>query len=489
MKKGFTLVELISVIALLGILLVVVGTKGFGAFDKTKDKISIENENTIREAANFLMTEVKSCEGNEDIYGNLFDKYLTEDEKNNKPCEKLIEKATKKANGTGCLDIDLKYLIEKKYITSDGVKKINDKYSDYTIQGCLDPQTKKVIVSLPKEEDLTTTTTTTSSTTSTTTPKVEEVLAEPIINYNNPKTNYIYNSDNLKGQYFLEEIENNNINCNDDSGKTTCKTIEYQISGSSNFEKDYNYSRIYDLETENSELISGNHDEIFEPGQYKLIITAKNENGKTATIYYILNVIKYPYYSFGFYGPYYFDDGTIVTGELLLECLDQYGKGCYSYFNQLMYNGELIDWWNPGDNKIFDNLKEGYYDIYFEAVDEFGNATYETFEDAIYVYNTESCGYYQEECESYWVDNGYEDEYCEWYEYECNEDYIDGPCIDWTSAYQDNAGALDMESYCVEYEQIRVFDICEDKFCEPVWVENWQEEQICKNVWVEEPCY
>ena len=35
-KKGFTLVELLAVIVILGIIITITATKGFGAFDNTK---------------------------------------------------------------------------------------------------------------------------------------------------------------------------------------------------------------------------------------------------------------------------------------------------------------------------------------------------------------------------------------------------------------------------------------------------------------------
>lgn len=135
-KKGFTLVEIISVISILSLIIIVVATKGFGAFNNAKNTISEENKKAIYEAANVLMTEVKNCEGNDDIFDNLIGYFLSEETDENKTCEKLIEKA----KSDECLNIKLEYLIseENNYITSSGVKDFFDENKNYAVKGCLD---------------------------------------------------------------------------------------------------------------------------------------------------------------------------------------------------------------------------------------------------------------------------------------------------------------------------------------------------------------
>ena len=56
MKKGFTLVELLVVIVLLGLVIVITATSGFGAFNKTKKGIDkIEEDNLLEAARTFLV--------------------------------------------------------------------------------------------------------------------------------------------------------------------------------------------------------------------------------------------------------------------------------------------------------------------------------------------------------------------------------------------------------------------------------------------------
>ena len=61
-KKGFSLVELIGVIALLGLIIVIATSSGLGAFNNAKDKLKEEDEKTIIEAAKVLMTEILYCD-------------------------------------------------------------------------------------------------------------------------------------------------------------------------------------------------------------------------------------------------------------------------------------------------------------------------------------------------------------------------------------------------------------------------------------------
>ncbi len=61
-KKGFTLVELLAVIVILGLVMTIVGTKGFGAFDNTKKAITSQNINAIKESAKVYLTDVIYCD-------------------------------------------------------------------------------------------------------------------------------------------------------------------------------------------------------------------------------------------------------------------------------------------------------------------------------------------------------------------------------------------------------------------------------------------
>ena len=53
-KKGFTLVELIATIVILALVIVIVATKGFGAFDSAKNKITTMNEESLKEFAEIV---------------------------------------------------------------------------------------------------------------------------------------------------------------------------------------------------------------------------------------------------------------------------------------------------------------------------------------------------------------------------------------------------------------------------------------------------
>ena len=57
-RNGFTLVELLAVIAILGLIIIIVATKGFGAFNKTKNSINEIEENNLLEAAKNFLVEV-----------------------------------------------------------------------------------------------------------------------------------------------------------------------------------------------------------------------------------------------------------------------------------------------------------------------------------------------------------------------------------------------------------------------------------------------
>lgn len=141
-KKGFTLVELLAVIVILGLVMTIVGTKGFGAFDNTKKAITRQNESAIKEAANVLMTEVKECD--EELSKDIIE-YFVGDEKT---CSDLKAKASTE----DCLDISLEYMIKNNFITGNGANDVLKTYPNYTVKGCLDNE--KSNIKLPTKDEL-----------------------------------------------------------------------------------------------------------------------------------------------------------------------------------------------------------------------------------------------------------------------------------------------------------------------------------------------
>lgn len=196
-KKGFTLVEVVSVVALLAILMILVSTNGFGAFDNTKKKIFEETMTTIKEAANILMVDVEYC--NDKIDNELLSNGDGSLGKINNlegtiTCKKLKEKSNGNIDDakTGediCLSIPLSYLIDKKYITGSNVETIYKTNPDMILKGCLqfsipDDLNSKVTDSriecvndcdYNKKAEVTSSTTTKTTTTTTTTQIISSV--------------------------------------------------------------------------------------------------------------------------------------------------------------------------------------------------------------------------------------------------------------------------------------------------------------------------
>ena len=67
-KKGFTLVELLAVMVILGILIIIMIPAVNGALNKGKEKISEINKKQIKEAVEVLVTEVISCDISDRTY-------------------------------------------------------------------------------------------------------------------------------------------------------------------------------------------------------------------------------------------------------------------------------------------------------------------------------------------------------------------------------------------------------------------------------------
>ena len=117
-KKGFTLVELLAVIVLLGIVITLAATKGFGVFDTAKDKISKQNENAIKEAARVYMTDVQYC--NDDLNEVLdLRKVVNSTAANCSNLKNYFQTTTR------CLK--LSQLIENNYISGNDITDISSK--------------------------------------------------------------------------------------------------------------------------------------------------------------------------------------------------------------------------------------------------------------------------------------------------------------------------------------------------------------------------
>ncbi len=153
-KKGFTLVEILAVIVILSLVIVIVSTKGFGAFDKTKKTITEENLKTIKESANILATQIENC--NDDVDSELWNgdddnnlstmNEISDDKKN---CNGLKEKMS----SSECITVTVRYLIENNYLSEhkdfDDLKNDNIKLCKITI----DSKKEQVIVDTTEIED------------------------------------------------------------------------------------------------------------------------------------------------------------------------------------------------------------------------------------------------------------------------------------------------------------------------------------------------
>ena len=120
-KKGFTLIELISIVLILALLLIIITTNGFGIFKRSKNTITSINLNLIKESANLLMLDVLYCD--DDFNSNLLNEFGVSN------CSDLQEKANEE---TG-LNITVKILYDYGYITGDDIKVIYDKQPSYFV--------------------------------------------------------------------------------------------------------------------------------------------------------------------------------------------------------------------------------------------------------------------------------------------------------------------------------------------------------------------
>ena len=115
-KKGFTLVELLAVIVILGLVITIVGTKGFGAFDNTKKAITSQNINAIKESAKVYLTDVIYCDDDIDTdFVNETKLSLSLDE-SVKNCEDL------KTYYNTIRTIPFSFLKDNKYISGSDIE-------------------------------------------------------------------------------------------------------------------------------------------------------------------------------------------------------------------------------------------------------------------------------------------------------------------------------------------------------------------------------
>jgi len=127
-KNGFTLVELLGVIAVMGVLIVIVATNGFGIFNKVKSNIDKLEEDNLLEAArvflvdvdNDLISEWPTTCSNKSVFsvvcddsGNCSTVTITDGNINTTSC-----------TNCGC-NVDVGYLEEKLYF-NDGKNKCDD---------------------------------------------------------------------------------------------------------------------------------------------------------------------------------------------------------------------------------------------------------------------------------------------------------------------------------------------------------------------------
>lgn len=116
-KKGFTLVEILAVIVILSLVITITATKGFGAFDNTKNKITEQNKKAIKEGAKVLITEVENCDDDLEDYEDLCDVFNIE---NCGSCDELKENINTKG-----VAISISTLKEKNYISGNDLDDID----------------------------------------------------------------------------------------------------------------------------------------------------------------------------------------------------------------------------------------------------------------------------------------------------------------------------------------------------------------------------
>lgn len=147
-KKGFTLVEILAVIVILGLVMTIVGTKGFGAFDNTKKAITSQNINAIKEAGRVLATQIENCDDDDVNDRKLYesDNRLVKDITN---CSELIDKMSKDG-----IDVTVKYLINNGYLSDNkDFDSIKDKKIQIKKEKDEAKKTEKVVIDTTEIEE------------------------------------------------------------------------------------------------------------------------------------------------------------------------------------------------------------------------------------------------------------------------------------------------------------------------------------------------
>lgn len=123
-NKGFTLVEIISVIVLLSLLIIVIGTKGFGAFDNSKKKIDEMNKEAIVEAAKLLAVDIENCD--DEIDKNFVKNLIGY----NDTCEKLIN-----LYNNHQVPVSIYFMAQNEYLGSKNINEQNFSMYIYLSKG------------------------------------------------------------------------------------------------------------------------------------------------------------------------------------------------------------------------------------------------------------------------------------------------------------------------------------------------------------------
>ena len=142
-KKGFTMVELIAVISILGLVMTIVATNGFGVLETSKKRIKEDAIKEVAEGAKVFLTDVEYCD--EEINNDVLNKFYTLGLISAKSCNKLQEEVVGNITTEGdCLEFELTTLKELKYVTSDAVQDIIDEDNDFKIRTCLNNKVKSI---------------------------------------------------------------------------------------------------------------------------------------------------------------------------------------------------------------------------------------------------------------------------------------------------------------------------------------------------------
>ena len=137
-KKGFTLVEILAVIVILSLIITIVATNGFGAFNNSKNKIKENALKEVGEGVKVLLTDVEYCD--EDINDEILDKFVTLGQITNKKCDLLEEKVSNEP----CLNFNLSDLKSLNYVSSDAIDDLEESNSIFNIKACLKNNVKEI---------------------------------------------------------------------------------------------------------------------------------------------------------------------------------------------------------------------------------------------------------------------------------------------------------------------------------------------------------